>query len=214
MATPEHSFQEMTMPKANWFLAIYAGGLTAIFLGGVVYAARKSNAMDEISVQRINVVEPDGTPRLIISNHAKFPGVLVHGKEKPLDRPQAGLVFLNDEGSEIGGLIFGGNKDKDGKIRNSGGSLSFDRYEANQVVQLLGVDDSEDRMAGLMVTDSPTGTDVRRRIWLGRGDDGAATLALLDGAGKKRIVLSVAENGESRISVLDATGKTVKQLLP
>jgi len=202
------------MSKTNWFLAIYAGVLTAIFLGGAVYATRKSNVMDEISVQRINVVEPDGTPRLIISNHAKIPGILVRGKEKPLDRPQAGLIFLNDEGSEIGGLIFGGNKDKDGEIRNSGGSLSFDRYEANQVVQLLGVDDSEDRMAGLMVTDSPTGTDVRRRIWLGRRDDGAATLALLDGAGKKRIVLSVAENGESRISVLDATGKTVKQLLP
>lgn len=217
MATPKHSLlinQEKTMSKTNWFLVIYAGVMTAIFLGGAVYAARKINVMDEISVQRINVVEPDGTPRLIISNHAKFPGVLVRGKEKPLDRPQAGLVFLNDEGSEIGGLIFGGNKDKDGKIRNSGGSLSFDRYEANQVVQLLGVDDSEDRMAGLMVTDSPTGTDVRRRIWLGRRDDGAATLALLDGAGKKRIVLSVAENGESRISVLDATGKTVKQLLP
>ena len=157
---------------------------------------------------------PDGTPRLIISNDAKLPGVLVHGKEKPLDRPQAGLIFLNDEGSEIGGLIFGGRKDKDGKVRDSGGSLSFDRYEANQVVQLLGVDDSEDRFAGLAISDSPSGNDVRRRIWLGRGDDGEASLALLDGAGNKRIVMKVAENGESSISVLDATGKTVKELLP
>lgn len=203
------------MSKTNWFLSIYAGLLTAIFLGGAVYGNEQRNKVtDEITVQRINVVEPDGTPRLIISNHAKLPGVLVRGKENPLDRPQAGLIFLNDEGSEIGGLIFGGNKDKDGKIRNSGGSLSFDRYEANQVVQLLGVDDSEDRMAGLVVSDSPSGTDVRRRIWLGRRDDGAASLALLDGTGKKRIVMSVAEDGKSQISVLDATGKTVKELLP
>jgi hypothetical protein len=99
-------------------------------------------------------------------------------------------------------------------VRDSGGSLSFDRYEANQVVQLLGVDDSEDRLAGLMISDSPSGTDVRRRIWLGRGDDGAATLALLDGEGNKRIVMRVAESGESKISVLDAEGKTVKELLP
>jgi hypothetical protein len=203
------------MSKANWFLSVYAGLLTLIFLGGAVYGNEKrTNTADEITVQRINIVEPDGTPRLIISNHAKLPGILVHGKEKPLDRPQAGLIFLNDEGTEIGGLIFGGRKDKDGKVRDSGGSLSFDRYGANQVVQLLGVDDAEDRLAGLAVSDSPSGSDVRRRIWLGRGDDGAASLALLDGAGHKRIVMKVAENGESQISVLDATGKTVKELLP
>lgn len=203
------------MSKANWFLSIYAGILTLIFIGGAVYGNEKrSTAMDEITVQRINIVEPDGTPRLIISNHAKLPGILVHGKEEPLDRPQAGLIFLNDEGTETGGLIFGGRKDKDGKVRDSGGSLSFDRYGANQIVQLLGVDDAEDRLAGLVVSDSPSGNDNRRRIWLGRGDDGAATLALLDGDGKKRIVMKVAENGESKISVLDATGKTVKELLP
>jgi hypothetical protein len=203
------------MSKANGLLAAYAGLMTLAVVGGAVYANQPRNtAMDEITVQRINIVEPDGTARMIISNHAKLPGVLVHGKEKPLDRPQAGLIFLNDEGSEIGGLIFGGNKDKDGKVRNSGGSLSFDRYEANQVVQLLGVDDSEDRLAGLMVSDSPSGTDVRRRVWLGRGDDGAATLALRDGDGRRRIVMSVAEDGTSRISVLDADGNTVKELLP
>lgn len=203
------------MSKANGFLSVYAGLLTVLLLGGLAYGAGKhAVTADEITVQRINIVEPDGTPRLIISNHAKLPGVLVHGKEKPLDRPQAGLIFLNDEGSEIGGLIFGGRKDKDGKVRDSGGSLSFDRYEANQVVQLLGVDDSEDRFAGLAISDSPSGNDVRRRIWLGRGDDGEASLALLDGAGNKRIVMKVAENGESSISVLDATGKTVKELLP
>ena len=99
-------------------------------------------------------------------------------------------------------------------MRDSGGSLSFDRYEANQVVQLLGVDDAEDSLAGLAISDSPSGNDVRRRIWLGRGDDGAASLALLDGAGNKRIVMQVAKDGESRISVLDANGKTVKELLP
>jgi hypothetical protein len=203
------------MSKANWFLSVYAGLLTLIFLGSAVYGNEKrADTADEITVQRINIVEPDGTPRLIITNHAKLPGVLVHGKEKPLDRPQAGLIFLNDEGSEVGGLIFGGRKDKDGKVLDSGGSLSFDRYEANQVVQLLGVDDAEDRLAGLAVSDSPSGNDVRRRIWLGRGGDGAASLALLDGAGHKRIVMKVAASGESRISVLDATGKTVKELLP
>jgi len=202
------------MSKANTFLSLYAGVLTLVLAGTEVYGHEmRSRDAQEITVERINIVEPDGTPRLIIASHARLPGVLVHGKEEPLDRPQAGMIFLNDEGSETGGLIFGGRKDADGSVRDAGGSLSFDHYGANQVVQLLGVDDSEDRLAGLVVSDSPSGNDNRRRIWLGRGDDGAATLALLDGAGHQRIVMQVAEDGTPRISVLDAAGNTIKQLI-
>jgi hypothetical protein len=63
-------------------------------------------------VERINVVEPDGTLRLAISNQTKFPGPIYHGKEYPHpDRKTAGRLFFNDEGSENGGMIFGGAKD-------------------------------------------------------------------------------------------------------
>jgi len=81
-------------------------------------------------------------------------------------------------------------------------------------VQLLGVDDSEDRLAGLAVTDSPSGSEVHRRIWLGRGDDGAATLALMDAKGKKRLLLQVAPEGAARLTFLDADGNVVKEMIP
>jgi hypothetical protein len=101
LAAPQHSSQinrEIVMSKTNWFLSVYAGLLTLIFLGGAVYGNEKrAITTDEITVQRINIVEPDGTPRLIISNHAKLPGVLVHGKEKPLDRPQPCIIYLTHE---------------------------------------------------------------------------------------------------------------------
>ena len=123
-------------------------------------------------------MEPDGTLRMAISNHSSLPGIIVRGNERPpLDRPQAGIIFYNDEASEIGGLIFGGRKDAHGNVVDSGGSLSFDRYEANQIVQLIGVDDKEDKMAGLAILDSPSGTETHRRIWLGRREDGSAALA-------------------------------------
>jgi hypothetical protein len=203
------------MSRVQRFLVFYSGALTAVFVATVLYAAApRVKTFDEINVQRINIVEPDGTPRLVISNHARLPGVLVQGQEKRLERPQAGLLFLNDEGSEIGGLIFGGRKNEKGEIRDSGGSLSFDRYGANQIVQLLGVDDQEDKIVGLAVSDSPSGTEVNRRIWLGHGKDGAATLALHDAAGHKRLIMQVAADGKTRITVLDANGKPVKELLP
>jgi hypothetical protein len=69
-------------------------------------------------VQRINVVEPDGTLRLVISNQAVFPGVIINGKEYPHeDRKSAGILFSTREN---GGLIFGGLKDKDGRTQSYG----------------------------------------------------------------------------------------------
>jgi len=155
-------------------------------------------------VQRVNVVEPDGTLRMIISNHAKLPGIIVRGKEERFDRPQAGLLFYNDVGSENGGLIFGGRRNAKGEVVDSGGSFSFDKYDANQIVQLVGVDDKEDRFAGLIVSDTALGGDGHRRAWFGRGEDGSAALALMDAEGRKRIVMEVSQNGSPQISVLDA----------
>ena len=197
-------------------LVIYSSALTGVFcfmmLAGFTSFERTS--FDEITVHRINVVEPDGTLRMVISNHAKLPGIIVRGKEQPFARPQAGMLFYNDEGSENGGLIFGGHRNARGEVVDSGGSLSFDKYGANQIVQLAGVDDKEDRFAGLIVTDSPTGTEVHRRVWVGRGEDGAATVALMDTNGKRRIVMEVRADGTPGLSFLDADGKVVNRMSP
>src|SRR3954464_12128502 len=104
--------------------------LAAFALAGSV--AAKTQTFEELDVRRINVREPDGTLRLVISNRARLPGVIVGGKEQPpVDRPQAGLLFYNDEGSENGGLVFSGHRNVNGDIADSGGSLSFDRYAGN-----------------------------------------------------------------------------------
>ncbi len=204
------------MSKAERFLVVYSGVLTAVFAATVLYGFGPSQhaVFDRITAHRIDVVEPDGTLRLVISDHAELPGILSHGKEKPFARPQAGLLFYNDEASEVGGLIFGGCRNAAGEVVDSGGSLSFDRYGANQIVQLLGVDDKEDRLAGLAVADSPSGSEVHRRIWLGRGDDGAATLALMDAKGRKRLQMQVTPDGAAKVSVLDGDGKVIRELLP
>jgi hypothetical protein len=198
------------------FLTIYSAVLTTVFVVMVLsgFAIHNKTKFREIDVQRVNVVEPDGTLRMIISNHAKLPGIIVRGKEERFDRPQAGLLFYNDEGSENGGLIFGGRRNAKGEVVDSGGSLSFDKYDANQIVQLVGVDDKEDRFAGLIVSDTALGGDGHRRAWFGRGEDGSAALALMDAENRKRIVMEVSQNGSPQISVLDATGKVVKQMVP
>jgi hypothetical protein len=196
-------------------LFLYAGVITGSFVLAVLggFGPWRSKTVHEITVHRINVVEPDGTLRMVISNHDQLPGIIVHGEESPLERPQAGMLFFNDEASEIGGLIFGGRRNAEGQIEISGVSLSFDKYEANQIVQLIGVEDSQNRFAGLAVLDSIAGSEVYRRIWLGRGDDGSATLALLDAAGRKRLLLQVQADGGASVSLLDSNGNVVRNLI-
>ena len=52
-----------------------------------------------MTAQRIDIVQPDGTLRMVISNHSKLPGIIVKGKEQAFDRPQAGMLFYNDKGT-------------------------------------------------------------------------------------------------------------------
>lgn len=203
---------------AQRLLIAYSGVLTLVFAVTVFsgMAAPKTATFDQISVHRINIVEPDGTLRMVVSNHAALPGIIVRGKEQAFDRPQAGMLFYNDEGSENGGLIFGGHRNAKGEVVDSGGSLSFDKYDANQIVQLAGVDDHEDRFAGLAITDSDADHESKnhRRIWVGRDENGTAVMALKDANGKDRILMKVPAEGAPTFSVLDANGRVVKQLFP
>lgn len=201
----------------QYFVAICFASLALAIAIARLSAARapESGQFDQITVHRINVIEPDGTLRMVISDHASFPGIIVRGKERPFSRPQAGMIFYNDEGSETGGLIFGGRRNANGELVDSGGSLSFDKYESGQIVQLAGVDDKEDRFAGLAVTyRDPNGSGNRRRIWVGRDEKGVASLALMDANGRKRILMEVSEDGKATLSFLDSNGKVLKQLSP
>ena len=189
------------------YSAIASTAFVVTLLTGAASARRP--IFDEIQVQRMDVVEPDGTLRMVISNKTRLPGVIVKGKEQPpQDRPQAGMLFYNDEGSETGGLIFGGHKNSDGQVVDCCGSLSFDRYGANQIVQLAGVDDATDQFTGVSVK------DVRQRIWVGRKGDGVAAISLMDGAGRPRIVMSAPASGTPSLEFLDESGKVVQRLVP
>ena len=202
-------------------LVVYSAVVTTL-LGGFTLAGTaaaraqdKVQQFDEIDVHRINVREPDGTLRMVVSNHARLPGVVANGKQNPpVDRPYAGMLFYNDEGNENGGLVFGGHRNANGEVVDAGVALSFDRYGASsQFVQLAGVQDSQNHIVGLTLSETePTGN--RRRLFLGHDKDGVASVSLMDRNGKKRIVLQVTADGTPSMLFLDADGKVVNQLGP
>lgn len=120
-------------------LAAYSGVLTLVFAVTMLsgFVDQRGARFDTITVQRINVVEPDGTLRMVLTNNRRLPGVIQHGKEYPdfadrKGRTTAGILFYDAEGSESGGLTFGGRKDAQGNIDRFG-HFSFDRYEQDQM---------------------------------------------------------------------------------
>jgi hypothetical protein len=134
--------------------------LTAIsaLLGWVAWsqaaAGHKVTDFDELNVHRINIIEPDGKPRVIISNRERMAGLYWGGKEyKHHSRDDGGFLFFNDNGDEVGGLIFN-SRTKDGKS-SANSRLLFDQYQQGETLGLVYSEEDKQRLAGLRVWDQP-----------------------------------------------------------
>jgi hypothetical protein len=148
----------MNIFGSHKLLAIYSGVLTLAFAWVVLLGASKpspNSSFDQITVHRINVIEPDGTTRLVISDNAEFPGAYYLGKEYPrTDRDATGILFNDEEGTENGGLIFGGKKDASG-VSHSWGHLSFDEYQRDQTLVMESSSDGDSRTTYYVLNDDP-----------------------------------------------------------
>src|SRR5260370_3160185 len=86
------------------FLAIYSGVLTVAFAATVLcrIAMMRNPHFGIITARRINIIQPDGTLRLTVSNRAEFPGGWSHKHESPHAHPpgSAGIVFLSADRTE------------------------------------------------------------------------------------------------------------------
>jgi hypothetical protein len=118
-----------------------ASALAILGLGAMAFRPNKALRLEEITVERINVVERDGTVRLVIANRDRSPGSTIRGKQWGTPGNKSGLVFYNEEGTEAGGLIFSGKRLPDGTFYHSV-SLTMDRYEQDQTIALQHYEES------------------------------------------------------------------------
>jgi len=136
------------------FLVIYSTVVTIAFAVTLLcgFVTTRNATFDILTVHRIDLVEPDGSPRLIISNRESFPGAYMRKKDypRPDRRDAAGMLFVNDEGSEMGGLIFSGLKEKDGTIQNHA-HLSFDQYEQDQIVAIDSGREDQEKFSAIRI---------------------------------------------------------------
>lgn len=139
-------------------------GLAALFMGTILLTAftttKMHQYMDELTVKRINIVEDDGTIRMVISNKAQQHPGRMDGKDADPRERHAGLIFFNDEGDECGGLIYGVSENKGTK--SNGMSITFDQYKNDQVLQILNAETIRNGkinpFRGFMINSYPEGS--------------------------------------------------------
>jgi hypothetical protein len=196
--------------------------------------------VDELTVKRVNVVEDDGTLRMIIGNSTIGRTLPLRGHmlEHPGRAETAGMLFVNDEGTECGGLTFSGSRRSDGKEQYA--SLTFDDYEQNEgfrfgmsqegsavrrwlefcdipgwsLADLIGELEGADQETARAVQDRYDAQGgFASRLRLAREDDGSVRLVLRDARGQDRLRFVVPADGEPVMEILDADG-VARSLLP
>ena len=235
---------KITIRRQLRILQVYtAGSFAALaFLSITAFTQSTSQQrIDELTVQRLNVVDANGTLRFVVSNKDRMhPGVM-DGVTINRPRPVAGMLFFNDEGDEVGGLTYTGTDDN-GRRANAG--LMFDQLKQDQTVGITYNESNGQRSAGLQVwdrSDQPLSDLIKglndanalpegpardeavkavrakaqpgpRRLFVGKNNDKAATVSLADANGKPRLVMTVGADGTASIDFLDADGKTLQRI--
>jgi len=179
------------------------------------FAGKKtSGTFGEINVERINVVEKDGSVKLVITNRERQPLPVVNGVAMDGRGKAPGILFYNDEGDECGGLLFSGDQDEAGQI------LTFDQYDQDQIMTLRYNEsrfgNKPERLYGLSVSDRPD-TVTADRAFLRRkqletvGDERARAEALrrYDASGvygHNRLFVGKVWNGSVGVYLNDRSG--------
>jgi len=171
---------------------------------------------DEISVERLNVVEKNGQLVAVIADSDRMPDPIVGGKTFKTERPP-GMIFYNGIGDECGGLVFGaatGDNARAGDKFGAYGGFTFDQYKQSQAVGLIYNDHSGSREVGLKVWDRPEtsqsefierGDAIRR---MPEGPEKEATRKSLREAGfsPTRIFVGKDKEREAKVTLYDAKG--------
>ena len=233
-----------TIEKEVRFLKMYAVGAT-IACGSMFLLAFGSQTQNqnfsEIDVERINIVEADGQLRMVISNKARQHPGIVNGKviERSHPRPP-GMIFFNQLGDEMGGLIFGENGGQ-----GHFGSFTFDKVRNDQTIGFRHMESDSGRYTtGLEMWQQPNipsdvvrskyeaadaivdeaarsaaiqvmrdnGELTAQRLFLGKGRDDSTMLVLRDVKGKQRIRMMVSPEGTPSLDFLDEAGEVVFSL--
>ncbi|MFZ5827320.1 MAG: hypothetical protein ACOY94_23725 [Bacillota bacterium] len=169
----------------------------------------------ELNVERINVVDEDGTVRLVIANKERFPDPVIGGRvlrRQGIRTP--GILFYNNAGDECGGLIFG-SREENGEY-SSGSALLFDQYRQDQIIGITTSESNGRRKYGFTVWERPDTpladmvdrVEAVRQMEAGPEREQAMQQLEEEGAfGARRAFMGRMEDGEVMMALADSKGR-------
>jgi hypothetical protein len=190
--------------------------LALIVLAGAAFRqSANTKSLGEITVERLNVVDANGTLRMVLAGKDKMhPGVL-DGVTIDRPRPVAGMLFFNDEGDEVGGLTYTGTV-AGGRGRANAG-IMFDQLKQDQTIGISYSESSGQRSAGLQVWDRSETVRLSELIVklnaankLPAGPERDAAIAAARSTappGPRRVFVGKSQDKASRVVLSDAQGR-------
>ena len=140
--------------------------IAVMWFSGFTPSGQKQDC-EEITASRIKIVDSSGRVRVILAG--EFP---------PRRSGLAGLIFMNEDGGEAGGLVYKGTRDEKGEI-DAGAILTFDQYKNDQIVAMEYEHSGEHKQQGLTIQDRPdTMSDLVKEFY--RAIESATSAAAAD----------------------------------
>ncbi|MCA9722240.1 MAG: hypothetical protein KC489_07540 [Gemmatimonadetes bacterium] len=218
----------MPSRSTRWLVAgnvALLGTVVVLLLSG--FAGRSHLRLDELDVERLNIIGADGRPVMVIARSGRLPGPRADGVDYDpaiLESRSlmSGMIFFNDVGDEVGGLTYAGLERPDGG-HGQVVHLSMDQWKQNQVVALQYNDNGRTRRAGLQVIDRPDDVPMSRtldRLEAIRAASGARRDSLVavhraaqeEEGGVQRVFLG-SRDGDALMEMRDAAGRLRARLV-
>lgn len=202
--------------STRWLVAsnvALLGSVAVLLLSG--FAGRSHLRLDELDVERLNIVGADGRPVMVLARSGRLPGPRADGvdydpailESRAL---MSGMIFFNDVGDEVGGLTYAGLRRPDGG-HGQVVHLSMDQWKQNQVVALQYNDNGRTRRAGLQVIDRPHDVPLSRSL------DRLEAIRTASGARRDSLVAAhraaqAEEGGVQRVFLGSRDGEAVMEM--
>jgi hypothetical protein len=210
-------WQGFGLSAAAALFAVTLGGFGALGAQGT-----QKQRFTEIDVERINVIEADGTVKLVIANRERAPDQVMEGESRPRTaaNKSPGLTFFDDAGDEAGGLKIRGDRRAGGSARRH---LVFDQHRGDQVLGLITDENENGRTAGMTVWDRPglPLPEVVRRFEAFQALPAGPERARLErefeeccaGFGATRVFVGKTRSRDAVLSLADARGRERLRLI-
>lgn len=187
--------------------------------------AKQPTIPSVLTVERLDIVEPDGSLALVLANSerpvaATIGGEVILGDQEEGRRGSPSMIMFDGQGDEVGGLLFGTRRSASGfsAVRQ----LTLDAYGQDQAVILRHIQDPRGSTSGLVVSARPEHSilDAMKQLGLQPGATGAemqaAIAALPDESraarrrelfGVERAFLGAVPTGNTHLTLRDGQGR-------